>query len=73
MVDQRAEGPRSDIVAADEAQPVDPLVVGEVNGRRCFLHRSGPERVGGLMRTDSVQKSTADQSPRQSRAKSADP
>jgi hypothetical protein len=29
MIDQRAERPRPDILAADEAEPIDPLLVGE--------------------------------------------
>ena len=29
MIEQRAEGPWSDILAADEAEPIDPLLVGE--------------------------------------------
>ena len=31
MVDQSAEGARADILAADEAQPVEPLLVGQPN------------------------------------------
>ena len=31
MVDERAEGARADIVAADELQPVEPLLVGQTN------------------------------------------
>src|SRR5262249_42204725 len=29
MIDERAEGARADVVAADEAQPIEPLLVGE--------------------------------------------
>jgi hypothetical protein len=27
MIDERAEGPRADVVAADQAQPIEPLLV----------------------------------------------
>ena len=50
MIDQGAEGARPDIVAADQAQPVEPLVVGELSlpprrqhaaRRSRLIHRRG--------------------------------
>ena len=43
MVEQGAEGARADILAADQAQPVEPLVVGE-------LHTAGGSAVSRLHR-----------------------
>src|SRR5262249_54920300 len=38
MIDERAEGARADVVAADEAQPIEPLLVGEPHPLSCFIH-----------------------------------
>jgi hypothetical protein len=35
MGDQRVEGARSDIVAADQPQPVDPVALGDFGSRVC--------------------------------------
>jgi hypothetical protein len=35
-----ANAARPDVLAADEAQPVEPLLVGEVDGLRGFFHSS---------------------------------
>jgi len=38
MIDQRAECARADIVAADQAQPIEPLLVVEPHALVCFTH-----------------------------------
>src|SRR5262249_28080256 len=49
VVDERAEGARPNVLAANEPQPVDPLLVGETNARACSLHISSRDRVGERM------------------------
>jgi hypothetical protein len=43
VIDQRAEGAWADVVAADEAQPIEPLLVGEPHALVCFTHLAAPE------------------------------
>jgi hypothetical protein len=43
MIDERAEGPRADVVAADQAQPIEPLLVGEPHPLVWFTHLSAPQ------------------------------
>src|SRR6516164_43082 len=38
VVDQRAEGARADIVAADEAQPIEPLLLAQPHAVAVFAH-----------------------------------
>ena len=38
MVDQRPEGARADIVAADEAKPIEPLLLGQPHALAVFAH-----------------------------------
>src|SRR5262249_57303643 len=38
VVDQRAEGARADIVAADEAKPIEPLVLAQPHAVLLFAH-----------------------------------
>jgi hypothetical protein len=38
MVDQRAEGARADIVAADEAKPIEPLLLAQPHALAVFAH-----------------------------------
>ena len=38
MIDESAKRPRSDVLAADEAQPVEALLVGEVDAMCRFVH-----------------------------------
>jgi hypothetical protein len=40
MIDQGAKRPRPDVLAANEAQPVEALFVGEMDGIRAFVHSS---------------------------------
>ena len=40
MIDKGAECARSNVLAADEAQPVEPLLVGQPDGFRAFVHVS---------------------------------
>src|SRR6478672_6020833 len=55
---QRAEGAGTDIVAADETKPIQPLVVAEMDSLDRSVHGSGPTVFGNLpMRTNNVQKS----------------
>ena len=54
VIDQGAEGARPDMVAADEAQPVEALFVGQAGG---FKHGAYPS-LSMPMRTKRVQKST---------------
>src|SRR6202030_4177712 len=44
VIDKGAKSPRPDILAADEAQPVEPLFVGEVDSF-CALVHSSPNTV----------------------------
>src|SRR5215831_6359264 len=38
LVDQRAEGARADVVAADEAQPIEPLLLAQPHAVAVFAH-----------------------------------
>jgi hypothetical protein len=41
MIDQAAKGARTDIVAANEPQPVEPLLVGQTDACFVRVHRHG--------------------------------
>src|SRR6202451_3517673 len=38
VIDERAKRPRSDVLTADETQPVEPLLVGQSDGFGAFVH-----------------------------------
>ncbi len=44
MIDEGAKRARSDVLAADEAQPVEALLVGEVDAVRRFIHVCPPSK-----------------------------
>ena len=52
VIDERAEGTRSDIVAADQAQPVNPLRVGQPDDVRCLCIHPAPQ-PGRVLRNSS--------------------
>ena len=52
MVDERAEGARPDVLAADQAQPVEPLGVGEARTAR--VDPAAPACVPSALGADAV-------------------
>ena len=48
MIDQAAEGARSDVVAADEAQPVEPLLVGQAYAFGDRVVQLSPRQGGSI-------------------------
>ena len=52
MIEQGAEGARADIVAADEAQPVEPLLVGQTHARCELVRQRTPGAEHAQRRAD---------------------
>jgi hypothetical protein len=57
IIDQRAERPRPDILAADKAQPVEPLLVGKTNAMGLRVRQGGsPGSINASMPVAAVRR-----------------